>query len=118
MFSLKIRKLGSLKRISPFTLKQALPIKLHADNKGALHMAHEGSDSTKTRHMSVRYHFVKDLVTGGTLKPLYVHSSENAADGLTKALPRPAHERSTRRLLGQGAGPEPTSGGGGRWTCC
>ena len=36
----------------------------------------------------------------GTLEPLYVHSSENAADGLTKALPRPAHELSMRRLLG------------------
>ena len=82
-------------------LKQQLPIQLYADNKGALHMAHEGSDSTRTRHMSVRYHFVKDLVTEGKLTPIYVHSSDNAADGLTKALPRPAHERSTNRLLGQ-----------------
>ena len=58
-------------------------------------------DSTRTRHMSVRYHFVKDLVVDGTLQPLYVHSSANPADGLTKALPRPAHDRSMRRLLGQ-----------------
>ena len=82
-------------------LQQQLPITLHADNKGALHMAREGSDSTRTRHMSVRYHFVKDLVVDGTLQPLYVHSSANPADGLTKALPRPAHDRSMRRLLGQ-----------------
>jgi hypothetical protein len=59
---------------------------LHGDNEGALKMAHEGADNTRTKHMHRRYHFLKELVISGWLKVRHVGTNSNMADGLTKPL--------------------------------
>ena len=59
---------------------------LHGDNEGALKMAHEGSDNSRTKHMHRRYHFLKELVNTGWLKVRHVPTNNNIADQLTKGL--------------------------------
>ena len=44
------------------------------------------------------YHFIQHLVREGTIVPRYVRSKENAADILTKALPREVHKAGMARM--------------------
>ena len=46
--------------------------------------------SNRTRHIALRYHFVKELLRDGELTLEWERGSTNAADMLTKALPGPA----------------------------
>ena len=59
---------------------------IQGDNEGALKMAHEGANNTRTKHMHRRFHFLKELVSKGWLQVQHVASNLNKADGLTKGL--------------------------------
>ena len=73
---------------------------IYADNQAAIKMAHEGADTTHTKHIERRLYFLRELVARGRLKFSYVPSALNYADGLTKPLARCLHRQSLRRLLG------------------
>ena len=42
---------------------------------------------SRTKHINVKYHYVKDIVAAGEIVTRKVHTSENPADMLTKPLP-------------------------------
>ena len=42
----------------------------------------------KTKHVDVKYHFIKDVIEDKQLQLVKVHTMENPADLLTKGLPR------------------------------
>ena len=48
--------------------------------------------------MDVRFHFVNQNVQAGNIEVKYVPSEEMFADGLTKALPGPAHAIFVKQL--------------------
>jgi hypothetical protein len=58
------------------------------DNQGAIALATLGSQNRRTRHINVRYHFIRDCVESGTIAPYYTPTSDMLADGFTKALDR------------------------------
>ena len=82
------------------TTEQHTPVMavVQGDNEGALKMAHEGADNSRTKHMHRRYHFLKELVNTGWLQVKHVASSLNIADGLTKALSKSKTKVMARRL--------------------
>jgi hypothetical protein len=43
---------------------------------------------TRTKHIAVRYHRVRNEVENGAIEPKYVATSDNIADFFTKALPK------------------------------
>ena len=47
----------------------------------------------RKNHIDIKYHFLKELVSDGKIKIVYVPITQQIADGLTKSLPRPAHKR-------------------------
>ena len=47
---------------------------------------------TKTKHIVIKYHYVRELVQDKEVKMEYVHTKEKIADIFTKALPKDAHE--------------------------
>ena len=59
---------------------------IHGDNQGAISLAKNPIDRKRTRHINVSYHFVRELITNGTLTFSYIPTQEMIADGLTKAL--------------------------------
>lgn len=63
--------------------KVKLPIVIKVDNQGAIFLANNES-STRTKHIDVRYHFVRDLVEAEVIKFEYVKTEENRADPNTK----------------------------------
>lgn len=62
------------------------PTTIHGDNMGAIALAKNPIDHERTRHINVSYHFVRELITNGTIAFNYISTNEMVADGLTKAL--------------------------------
>jgi len=63
------------------------PAKVRQDNKSTMAMVEKGrSTSERTRHISVRYFFIKDRVDSGDLAIEYTPTKEMIADILTKPL--------------------------------
>jgi hypothetical protein len=58
------------------------------DNQGAIALAILGSQNRRTRHINVRYHFIRDSIKSDTITPHYTPTSDMLADGFTKALDR------------------------------
>jgi len=56
------------------------------DNEGAINLASNPLSSARTKHIDVRFHFVRELVSSGTIVVEYVPTSEQRADILTKPL--------------------------------
>ena len=47
----------------------------------------------------MRYHFIRDYVLDGTIKLVYCETVRMLADILTKAIPRPHHERLRAQIM-------------------
>ena len=61
---------------------------LFVDNQGAIKLANNHMFQQRTKHVEVKYHFVKSEIQRGTVDLCYVESSKNLADMFTKALSR------------------------------
>ena len=75
-------------------------MQLHIDNAAAKAMAEATASSSRTRHISVRFHYIRDLVTSGKLQIIYVPTTRQLADVLTKPLAAPFFAPAASRLLG------------------
>ena len=64
---------------------------IHSDNQGALVTAQDPTNYSRTKHIDLRYHFIRDCIEDGTLAIDYVPGEDNPADIFTKALPHTKH---------------------------
>lgn len=63
------------------------PVTVHEDNITAMTIAKEIS-TKRSKHIELRYHHIRQLVTSGDIAIVYCPTSEQLADALTKALPK------------------------------
>ena len=61
-------------------------IEVFVDNEGAIALANNPLSSARTKHIDVRFHFIRELVRSKTISVKYVPTKEQHADILTKAL--------------------------------
>ena len=61
-------------------------IEVFVDNEGAIALANNPLSSARTKHIDVRFHFIRELVRSKTISVKYVTTKEQHADILTKAL--------------------------------
>ncbi|THG94602.1 hypothetical protein EW026_g6901 [Hermanssonia centrifuga] len=66
-----------------------LPITVYSDNQGAIALSKDDRFHTRTKHIDIRFHFVRQYVEDGTLNITYLPTDRMLADALTKALPGP-----------------------------
>ena len=78
------------------------PIELYIDNNGAAAIAQKDLNSARTKHIDVRYHFIREWVQSSTIKIRKVHTSKNVADVFTKPLPKAAHDEHSSVFLTSG----------------
>ena len=71
-----------------FGFKQQIPTSLLLDNKSAIQMATNASNHSRTKHIKLRYHKLRELIDESTLSITYIPSQDQLADIFTKALPR------------------------------
>ena len=63
------------------------PITLYSDSQSAIALTKDGSYHARTKHIDIRYHFIRFAVQNGSIKLIYCPTDEMTADILTKALP-------------------------------
>jgi hypothetical protein len=80
--------------------KQEGPTVIFDDNQGCVALAQNARGGKRTKHIDVRYHFVRERIECGELKVVYVSTEHQLADLLTKALERVKLERLRERVLG------------------
>lgn len=72
---------------------------LFCDNKSAIAMANNPVYHSRTRHIAIKYHFIREAITNGDIKLKYCKSEDQVADIFTKAL-SPGKFQQLRELLG------------------
>ncbi|CDO68674.1 hypothetical protein BN946_scf184652.g1 [Trametes cinnabarina] len=65
----------------------AEPTTLYNDNQATIALTKDGSYHTRTKHIDVRYHFIRYSINAGSIRLLYCPTGDMTADILTKALP-------------------------------
>ena len=75
-------------------------ITLLEDNQSAMRSALNLESSSRTRHIDIRHHLIRQHVQSGDIRLQYVQTAQQAADCLTKALDRVKVCEFRRVLLG------------------
>jgi hypothetical protein len=63
------------------------PTTLHGDNQAAIALTRDHQYHARTKHIDIRFHFIRWIVADGKLKLVYCPTENMIADTLTKALP-------------------------------
>lgn len=74
---------------------------LFCDNSSAIKLSKNPVLHGRSKHISVRYHFLRDLVAEGTIKMEYCSTQEQISDIMTKAVKREVFKK-LRGMLGVG----------------
>ena len=69
-------------------MKFESPTQVNEDNQGAIAMAKNPVAHARTKHIDIRYHFVREAIQDKEIVVKYIPTHEMIADILTKALPR------------------------------
>ena len=72
---------------------------LRANNQGAIQLSNNNKFHARTKHIDVRYHFIREALENKLLEIKYVPTDENIVDMFTKPLSRPIFEK-FREMLG------------------
>ena len=75
-----------LSQLFDITLK---PTTLFSDNQSAIALTKDHQYYACTKHIDIRFHFIRWIVENGSLRLVYCPTDEMVADTLTKALPSP-----------------------------
>ena len=68
------------------------PMIIYCDNTSAINKSKNLVMHTKTKHIAIKYHYLRELVQDKEVKVEYIYTKEKIADIFTKPLPKDAHE--------------------------
>jgi hypothetical protein len=77
---------------------QREPTLILADNDGSIAMSKNPEFHKRTKHVDIRWHWVRDLVENGLISVISCRDPQQTADILTKALPRPKYQQHVHEL--------------------
>lgn len=71
---------------------------IYNDNQGAAKLAKNSQFHGRTKHIDIRYHFIRDVVEDQKVTIKYIRSEDMSADILTKSLSKKNHVKCTKEL--------------------
>ena len=77
----------------PSTSLPLPPTTIFGDNQGANALSKNPVDHRRTKHIHIRHHYIRELITNGEIVVKYVNTKDNVADVFTKGLDRKSHEK-------------------------
>jgi hypothetical protein len=75
------------------------PIQIKVDNVGAMFLFNNFSTSQRTKHISIRRHFVSGYIEDNILKVVFVRSEDNDADMFTKNVTEDLYIKHSTKLI-------------------
>ncbi|GJV79164.1 uncharacterized mitochondrial protein-like protein [Tanacetum coccineum] len=85
--------------LTEITKQRVPPVTLFVDNQSALELMKNPVFHGRSKHIDIRYHFIRECVENGEITVSHVCGKKQKADILTKALARVKHEE-MRSLIG------------------
>lgn len=79
-----------------------ITIDIKCDNQGAIHMSDHTTDHNRTKHIDIKYYFIREHIRKNKLSISYIRTTDQLADILTKAMPAPNFKRLSKLVLDQG----------------
>ncbi|GKE61981.1 hypothetical protein Tco_1512348, partial [Tanacetum coccineum] len=73
-------------------------ISMYCDSKSAIAISCNPVQHSKTKHIDIRYHFIKEHVEKGIVELYFVRTEYQLADLFTKALPKERFEYLVHRI--------------------
>ena len=64
------------------------PIPLYGDNQGSIFIVSNPVQEKRSKHIDLRYHYIRDVVQSGKVELFFVEGTLNPADMFTKNLGR------------------------------
>jgi len=80
-----------------FTVSTPIPVDI--DNQGAGYMAENQVNNSRTKHIDIRYHWIRDQINFGLIELCHIPTLVNLSDIFTKALAAPRFMMLTKWLL-------------------
>eukprot|EP00253_Pinus_taeda_P009146 PITA_09146 len=90
--------LWMMQTLQDFQITCTPPISILCDNTSAISISKNPFMHSKTNHIPIKYHFLREQVLEQKVKLEYVPSKEHVADILTKPLPRETFEYLRQKL--------------------
>ncbi|CAD6887741.1 unnamed protein product [Tilletia caries] len=78
-----------VRAVSDYGKPNEHPVLIRGDNQGALALAENPGFHRRTKHIELRYHYIRKLKSQGTVKLEYVDTHNQTADILTKPVSGP-----------------------------
>ena len=69
--------------------QQNAPTCVKEDNQGAMCLAKNPKDHNRTKHIDIKFHYTRQLITSKELRLEHVPTGKMVADTMTKGLPKP-----------------------------
>ena len=68
------------------------PTTILEDNQSAIALGKNPVHHSRTKHIDIRYHFIRELIEKKEIDVVYMPTEKMVADALTKGLPKPRFE--------------------------
>lgn len=73
-------------------------ILLYSDNQGSIALGKNDVTNERSKHIDVKFHFIKDHIQKRNVIVEYISTNQMAADAMTKSLPRIKHEKFSKMM--------------------
>ena len=93
------KKILYLKNLLEFMEIEVSDWKLYNDNQSAIKMAYSSTSVKRTKHIKLKYFYIRECLENDEFKLLYVPTDENLADGFTKGLRRIKFEKFSKKIF-------------------
>ncbi len=76
--------------VAAVSASAATPLRMFSDNKSAIDMARNDTHHSRSKHIDIRHHFIREKVQAGAIVLQWVSTEQQLADIFTKPLsPKP-----------------------------
>ena len=89
-----------IKKIMEFLeLEVERPIKVYCDNVGAIFMGNNAKQSARTKHIDVKYHFIREHVVDRMVEIVFIPSEKSDSDIFTKNVSKEPHKTHSEKFM-------------------
>ena len=73
---------------------------IYEDNRGCIDLSENPVHHKRSKHIDIRYHYIRDKVESNDITLTYIHTQEQLADLLIKPLPKQRTQELRGQILG------------------